>query len=45
MPSHATIQEFGNRLAGILGLDMLKERPDSRVVLLGKRGTEYGFSR
>lgn len=39
MPSHKTVQDFASRLADILGLDVLKERSDSRVVLLGESGT------
>jgi tRNA wybutosine-synthesizing protein 1 len=38
MPSHKTVQDFASRLASILDIDVLKERPDSRVVLLGERG-------
>jgi tRNA wybutosine-synthesizing protein 1 len=39
MPSHASVREFSARLAKRLGLDVLKEREDSRVVLLGKSGS------
>jgi wyosine [tRNA(Phe)-imidazoG37] synthetase (radical SAM superfamily) len=37
MPSHARVTEFGFKLAGLLGVELLKEKPDSRVVLLGDR--------
>lgn len=36
MPSHHSVKEFGLRLGDLLGMCLLKERPDSRVVLLGK---------
>jgi tRNA wybutosine-synthesizing protein 1 len=36
MPSHDKVKEFGKRLAAILGYELLAERSDSRVVLLGK---------
>ena len=38
MPSHARVTEFGLKLAGLLGIELLKEKPDSRVVLLGDKG-------
>jgi tRNA wybutosine-synthesizing protein 1 len=37
MPSHQSIVEFGLRLGEMLGLDLLKEKADSRVVLLGEK--------
>jgi len=40
MPSHSSVREFSVRLGGLLSLDVLKEREDSRVVLLGKKGAE-----
>ena len=40
MPSHQNIVEFSNRLGERLGLELLREKKDSRVVLLGKRGTK-----
>jgi tRNA wybutosine-synthesizing protein 1 len=45
MPSHARVTEFGLKLAGLLGIELLKEKPDSRVVLLGDRNqrTELEF--
>jgi len=39
MPSHASVREFSARLANRLGLELLKEREDSRVVLLGRKGS------
>ena len=35
MPSHEKVREFGEKLGSILGLELLLERSDSRVVLLG----------
>lgn len=40
MPSHADILEFSRRLGSYTGMEVLKEKPDSRVVLLGRRGTK-----
>ncbi|HVO77418.1 MAG TPA: 4-demethylwyosine synthase TYW1 [Methanomassiliicoccales archaeon] len=40
MPSHATVKEFGVELASKLGLELLNEKPDSRVVLLGEGGID-----
>jgi tRNA wybutosine-synthesizing protein 1 len=39
MPPHASVKEFSARLGQRLGLDTLREREDSRVVLLGKKGS------
>jgi tRNA wybutosine-synthesizing protein 1 len=39
MPSHADILEFSRRLGSHTGMEVLKEKPDSRVVLLGREGT------
>jgi len=36
MPSHDSVREFGQRLGDLLGMCLLKEKRDSRVVLLGK---------
>jgi tRNA wybutosine-synthesizing protein 1 len=36
MPSHDKVREFGIKLASNLGLELLMQRSDSRVVLLGK---------
>ncbi len=37
MPSHAKIREFSKRVADRLSLDILMERADSRVVLVGDK--------
>jgi tRNA wybutosine-synthesizing protein 1 len=37
MPSHLDVVEFGKRLASLLGICLLNEKKDSRVVLLGDR--------
>lgn len=39
MPSHASILEFSRRLGSLTGMEVLKEKSDSRVVLLGRKGT------
>jgi tRNA wybutosine-synthesizing protein 1 len=39
MPSHANIVEFSRRLGTLLGMEILKQKADSRVVLLGNSGT------
>jgi tRNA wybutosine-synthesizing protein 1 len=39
MPSHESVREFSSRLASRLSVDVLAERDDSRVVLLGKKGS------
>ncbi|MFP4169928.1 MAG: 4-demethylwyosine synthase TYW1 [Methanomassiliicoccales archaeon] len=36
MPSHQNIMEFGRALASELDMNILREKPDSRVVLLGR---------
>jgi tRNA wybutosine-synthesizing protein 1 len=40
MPSHDEINDFSEELGRMLGFSILKEKPDSRVTLLGKEGTE-----
>ena len=40
MPSHASVREFSNRIAEKLSLDIIGERTDSRVVLVGKKGVK-----
>ncbi|UCE73315.1 MAG: 4-demethylwyosine synthase TYW1 [Methanomassiliicoccales archaeon] len=35
MPPHKNVREFGKKLGSILGFEVLMEREDSRVVLLG----------
>ena len=39
MPSHTSIREFSTRLAERMSLDLLCEREDSRVVLIGRKGS------
>jgi tRNA wybutosine-synthesizing protein 1 len=34
MPSHASVHDFGNKLAECLGYDLIMEKSDSRVILL-----------
>ncbi len=36
MPSHEKVRKFGEKLGSILGYEVLMEREDSRVVLLGE---------
>ena len=36
MPSHGEIVEFSRRLGERLGMDILRERKDSRVLVLGR---------
>jgi len=43
MPSHASVREFSNRLAEQLSLEVLKEREDSRVVLVGDKCAKLGI--
>jgi tRNA wybutosine-synthesizing protein 1 len=40
MPSHAAIREFSERLAKRLSLELLGEREDSRVVLIGEKNAK-----
>ncbi len=40
MPSHASVREFSARLSKRLSLDVLGEREDSRIVLLGRKGAK-----
>jgi len=40
MPSHASIREFSERLAKRLSLELLGEREDSRVVLIGEKNAK-----
>lgn len=37
MPSHDTIKSFGEREAELLGMSLLREKRDSRVILLGNQ--------
>ena len=40
MPSHAAVREFSARLAKRLSLELLSEREDSRVVLIGEENAQ-----
>ncbi len=40
MPSHSSVREFSERLAGRLSIEVLGEREDSRVVLLGSKSAK-----
>lgn len=40
MPSHSSVREFSARLAEKMSLDILREREDSRVVLIGRKGSK-----
>ncbi|MBE0519254.1 MAG: 4-demethylwyosine synthase TYW1 [Thermoplasmata archaeon] len=40
MPSHSSVVEFSRRIADRLSLDILAEREDSRVTLIGKKGSK-----
>jgi len=40
MPSHAAVREFAQRLADRLSLEILAEREDSRVAVVGKNGAK-----
>jgi tRNA wybutosine-synthesizing protein 1 len=40
MPPHTQIIEFSKRLGDRLGMEILKERKDSRVLLLGRSGSQ-----
>ena len=40
MPSHSEILDFSEQLGERVGMSVLKEKPDSRVTLLGVPGTE-----
>jgi tRNA wybutosine-synthesizing protein 1 len=44
MPSHQNIIEFSRRLGSRLDMEILREKKDSRVVLLGKEGTRTEFA-
>ncbi|MFW6040354.1 MAG: 4-demethylwyosine synthase TYW1 [Thermoplasmatota archaeon] len=37
MPSHDKIKDFAKKEAGLLGLDIIDEKEDSRVVLIGEK--------
>ncbi len=40
MPSHKSVREFAKRIAERLSLEVLAERDDSRVVVIGKKGSK-----
>ena len=40
MPSHESVREFSRRLSEIVSREFIGERPDSRVVLLGKKNAK-----
>jgi tRNA wybutosine-synthesizing protein 1 len=40
MPSFEEIMDFSTRLGDIVGMEVIKQKPDSRVVLLAKDGVE-----
>jgi len=40
MPPHSDICEFSRKLGDRLGMEVLKERKDSRVALLGRKGAQ-----
>ena len=40
MPSFDEIKEFSEQLGERTGMSIVKQKPDSRVVLLGKEGLE-----
>jgi tRNA wybutosine-synthesizing protein 1 len=44
MPAHTSVREFASRLSERLSLQLLGEREDSRVVLLGKKGAKLRVS-
>ncbi len=44
MPSHDTVKEFALKEAEFLGLDLLMEKADSRVVLLGEKNSRLSVS-
>jgi len=39
MPSHSKVREFSKRIAERMSLELIMEREDSRVVLLGEKGS------
>ena len=43
MPSPTMIREFSERLGGELGMEVLKERRDSRVAVLGRPGAKLSM--
>jgi len=45
MPSHESVREFSDRLANLLSLEVLREREDSRVTLIGSESAKLGVGR
>ncbi|MCK5261246.1 MAG: radical SAM protein, partial [Thermoplasmatales archaeon] len=45
MPSHASVRDFGNKLAELMGYENIMEKSDSRVVLLGKNPKKREISK
>ncbi|MCK5547553.1 MAG: 4-demethylwyosine synthase TYW1 [Thermoplasmata archaeon] len=45
MPSHQNVKDFSSRLSKLTGYDVLDERKESRVVLLGDRSRERMIGR
>jgi tRNA wybutosine-synthesizing protein 1 len=39
MPSHGAVREFSERLASLISMDVVRDREDSRVVLLARPGS------
>jgi tRNA wybutosine-synthesizing protein 1 len=40
MPAHKDVVEFGSRLGKELGMEVIREKSDSRVCAVGKKGAE-----
>jgi tRNA wybutosine-synthesizing protein 1 len=40
MPAHKDVVEFGARLGRELGMEVLREKPESRVVAVGRKGSD-----
>jgi len=45
MPSHASVRDFGDKLAESMGYENIMEKSDSRVVLLGKNPKKREISK
>ena len=45
MPSFDEIREFSTELGKLVGMEVIKERADSRVILLGQPGMETDVRR
>lgn len=44
MPSHEEVLDFSRRLGELVDMEVVKQKPDSRVVLLAKEGVETSFA-